>query len=280
MKHTFFAIIAFTFASVAANAQVDVKKDTTSRKDRKEISISNHGIHIGKHADSAKKANRKSESTIGLDLGINMIQDNTNYSDPGVQQYLANIPASKRNADLFKQNGGLKPLNVNIYWYRSFRLLKTKGQKITLNTGLGLQLYNFRFDNSITYTKDPSSIIMDTVKFEKNKLGMNFLNIPLSFTFKTRLHSSVDGKKSTWLVYGAGITAGYNISTWTKQKSDERGKVKKHDQFSFSNYNICATAEFGIDDVIRLYGTYQINSMYDNGLDQHPVCIGIKLIGI
>lgn len=280
MKHTFFAIIALLFATGTANAQVEVKKDTTSRKERKEVSISNHGIHIGKHVDSAKKANRKSESTIGLELGINMIQDNTNYSDPSVINYLAGVPASKRNSSLFNQNGGLKPMNVNISYQRSFRLLKTKGQKINVTTGLGMQIYNFRYDNNITYTKDPYTIISDTVKFSKNKLGVNYLNIPLSFTFKTKLHSSVDGKKSTWLVYGFGVSGGYNISAWTKQKSDERGKVKKHGDFEINPFNACATAEFGIDDVIRLYGSYQLTSLYTNGLDQHPVCFGVKLIGI
>lgn len=281
MKYTFFAIVAFILSTASVMAQDSEKKDDKS-KHRKEVSVSNRGIHIGKQMDSVQRANRRTESRITMDLGINMLQDNSNYSSASVNSYLANIPADKRNSSLFNQRGGLKPLNVNIYYLWSFRMVKARGQKINISTGLGLQLYNFRYDNNITYTKDPSSIIMDSVKFSKNKLGMDYLNIPVMLTFKTRLHTSSDGKKSTWLVYGAGITGGYDIAAWTKQKSDERGKVKRHDDFSFNPFNACVTAEFGIDDVIRFYGSYQLTSMYkdETGLDIHPVSFGVKLIGI
>ena len=280
MKYTISAVIAFLFAMATATAQDTTSKAITPKKARKEVSISNHGIYIGKSDSAAKSDDKKHKGTIGLDLGINMIQDNTNYSDASVNSFLAGVPASKRNSSLFNQNGGLKPMNVNLSYLYTFRLLKTRGQKINFTTGLGMQIYNFRYDNNITYTKDPYMIVTDSVKFSKNKLGVNYLNVPLSFTFKTKLHSTDDGKKSTWLVYGFGVTGGYNISAWTKQKSDERGKVKKHGNYEINPFNACATAEFGIDDVVRLYGTYQLTSLYTNGLDQHPICVGIKLIGI
>lgn len=277
MKYTFFAIAALILGTLTATAQ-----DTTAHKEnrKKELSISNKGIYLGA-ADSAKsrEAKRRWVGSISMDLGVNFLQDNTNYTDPRVISYLSNVPADKRNADLFSLRNS-KSINVNLYWMKTFRALRGEKQKINISTGLGLQLYNFRYDNNITYTKDPSAIIMDTVKFTKNKLGMDYLNVPLMFNFKTRLHHSADSKKSTWLVYGVGITAGYNISTWTKQVSGERGKVKQHDDYNFNPFNSCLTAEIGIDDVIRFYGTYQWTNLYNNGIEQHPISIGIKIAGI
>ncbi len=93
-------------------------------------------------------------------------------------------------------------------------------------------------------------------------------------TGKTRLH------KSTWLVYGAGVSVGYRLSAWNKQVSDERGKVKTRGNFDLMDYNTCLTAEFGVEGVIRFFASYQLTSLYDNGIDQKPICVGVRLSGI
>ncbi len=281
MKSTFCTIAAAVVLLLTGNVQAQTAVKDTSKKHT--ITISNEGIFLT-NSDTSKAAKAKLDNKIWttnvvMDLGTNFLVDNTNYNDPGVNSYLSHIPETKRNADLFSLRQS-KSINVNLYWLRSFKALNTKNQRIIISSGLGLQLYNFRFDNNITYTRNPSSVIIDTIGFTKNKLGLDYLNVPLMVTFKTRIHQSASGKKGLWLVYGAGITAGYNISTWTKQKSAERGKVKMHDDFNFNSFNSCVTAEIGIDSIIRLYGSYQLTSLYNNGIDQHPVSIGIKILGI
>ncbi|MES2703211.1 MAG: hypothetical protein V4649_11255 [Bacteroidota bacterium] len=286
MKRTFCAIAAIAgllFATTLHAQEQTGGEPAKKKKKHTSISISNKGIRMEK-TDSAKgstvgklatkeEENRFTTSIAMVDLGINMIEDNTNYSDPAVQSYL-NVPVGNRNTTLFDLKAN-KSVNVNIYpWMVKFAAVKTHGQRIYISSGLGLQLYNFRYENNISYTRSPAGVIMDTVSFTKNKLGLDYLNLPLMVTFKTRLF------KDRWLVYGAGITEGFRIASWTKQKSSQRGKVKIHDDFELADFNTCLTAEFGIEGILRFYASYQLTSLYEKGLDQHPFCFGFRFSGI
>ena len=229
-----------------------------------------------------KESNREKDKTEGdfdthwgiLDLGFNTIADNTNYNSPAAKAFL-NVPASKQNASLFDLRNG-KSINVNIYpFMETFYALKRKNQKINISTGIGLQLYNFRYENPISYTRNPNSVVLDATTFKKDKLAFDYLNVPLMITFKTRIH------KDRWLVYGAGITGGYCIASWTKQEWGG-GRAKLHDNFGFSNFNACLTGEIGISDGIRLYGSYQLTNMFENrtGMNQHPISFGFRFFAI
>ena len=288
MKNSFFALIALLMLlSGKAMAQ---DADNTEHKKKHEVTISNHGISI--HAiDSAVKAaeknappkrDKKWTNNMSLDLGTNFIKDNSNYSSAAVKNYLA-VPAAQQNAALFNLKQ-VSSINVNFYpLMESYRTLKTPGQKIYITTGLGFQFYNFRYENNITYTRSPSTVINDSLKFSKNKLGIDYMNVPLMLTFKTRIaRNEAKPKDDTWLVYGFGITEGLNVSTWSKQISGELGKVKVHNGFNTAGFNTCITAEIGVDDIIRFYGSYQVTSLYNSatGLDVHPFSVGIRISGI
>lgn len=209
-----------------------------------------------------------------LDLGFNTIADNTNYNSPAVKTFL-NVPASRQNSSLLDLRQA-KSINVNIYpFMETLYALKRKNQKINISTGIGLQLYNFRYENPVTFTHSPNTVVLDTVSFKKDKLAFDYLNVPLMITFKTRLH------KDKWLVYGVGITAGYSIATWTKQEAGGH-KMKLHDDFGFSNFNSCLTGEIGLSNTVRLYGTYQLTNMFgaSTGMNQHPISFGFRFFAI
>lgn len=269
MKWTYFLLIAVLISSSAfAQDEDDAKEDD---KERHSVSISNKGIDI----DSKNKEEKVLEANFAmLDLGFNMLMDNTNYSSAAARNFL-NVDASMQNEDLFNLRTG-KSINVNIYpAMLQYRLLKTKGQKVYLSTGVGLQMYNFRFDKDISYVNiTKPEVIMDSADFSKNKLGFTYLSVPLMFTFKTRL------VEDNWLIYGFGVTGGYRIASWTKQKSALRGKDKNHDKFNFNDYNACVTAEIGLEGYFRLYASYQVTALHENALDQHPFCIGLRFMGI
>lgn len=279
------AIILVTFLNNTANAQTDTTKKPFNGPTTISISIPN-GIELKKCDTSSKKALTKEEKEkkkeeddkkfktymTMMDLGLNVLDDKTNYQSAGVKNYM-HVPAGQQNGSLFNLRQW-KSINVNIYPVMCrFRLLKTSGQRIYFSTGLGLQLYNFRYEQPINYSKD-HYVSLDTISIGKNKLGMDYLNVPLMFTFKTKI-----GKKD-WLVYGAGLTEGYLISSWTKQVSGARGKVKVHDGFDFADFNTCVTAEIGLEDRFRFYASYQLTSMYKNDLDQHPFSFGVRISGI
>jgi len=285
MKITFCAIAA-TACLLSANT-VFAQTDSTKTKHKKHtltITFPN-GIQINNAGDSSSKSftdslkdksdkdDKKFKTNMTmLDLGINILQDKTNYQDPAVKNYL-HVPAGQQNASLFDLRQG-KSINVNIYPFMfRYRLLKTGGQRIYLTTGLGLQLYNFRYEQPLTYTRSHFVDLANT-NFHKDKVALDYLNIPLMLTFKTKLYSD------NWLVYGGGITGGYRIASWTKQESGMYGKVKVHDAFDFADFNSCVTAEIGIDDMFRFYGSYQLTNLYSNALNQHPVSFGIRFSGI
>ncbi len=286
MKHTLFiaAVVAGLFGTQYAHAQ-DAAGETTKKK-KHTITISNQGISVDESEDSVKlqagkvKSKHKEEQAgkfyskfSMLDLGVNMLNDATVYSDPTVANYL-NVPAAKRNENLFDLKPS-KSINVNIYPVMvKFLALKTGGQRLYISSGLGFQVYNFRYEENLTYTKSPNGIVIDSVNFRKNKLAVNYLNIPLMVTGKTRLY------KDKWLTYGVGASAGYRASSWNKQISEERGKQKTHGNFDLTDYNACLTGEFGFDGVLRFYASYQLTPLYNNGIEQHPICVGLRIGGI
>ena len=285
MKRTFCALIAIAgilFADTLM-AQENSAKDSTAKKHHRSLVISNKGVKIvttdsikskvGKiENDGEKEENDFSLSYAMLDIGINILRDNADYSSASVKKFL-NVPASMQNSSLFDLRQG-KSINVNINPVMvGFKALKTHGQRIYISTGLGFQFYNFRYESPITFTKNPSGVILDNVTFKKDKLAMDYLNIPLMLTFKTRLHGD------EWLVYGFGITEGYRIASWTKQESGTRGKVKVSDAFGLADWNTCITGEFGVEGIVRFYASYQVTSMFGNGLDQHPVSFGFRIGG-
>ncbi len=268
-------ILALTLLITSATAQEE-------KKDKKSVSImlGPDGLKVD---DNTKKVTHDKAIDVtfaGVDLGINSLIDKTIYPNPvpfAGTGYL-NIPGGSQNKNLFDLRTG-KSINVNIWpVLAKVKLLKTNNQKIYLSTGVGLQIYNFRYSNPLEYVNNPiPSIGWDSfTTYKKNKLTVEYLSVPLNLTFKTRMVNKL------WLVYGVGITGGYRVNSYTKQVSDTYGKQKDHGNFGLGNFNSTVTAEFGLDNYFRLYASYQLTNMYDVGayLEQHPFCIGIRLGGI
>ena len=258
------------------------KADST--KKGRVISLDVNGIYIGsKKPDSAK--NEKFLVQWGMvDLGFNRIDDKTNYSNSsGAFNSLYGIGTDPNalyeapSSAPFKLNEG-KSINVNV-WIANTRLRLADGenQKLFFTSGIGLQMYNFRFDSRIMYKADPNThleTIASDLDIQKNKLGFTYAAIPVGLLAKTRI------TPKRWLVYGASITGGYRLASWTKLKTAQNGKDKNHDPFNFSDFNACVMAEVGIDDVIRLYGSYQLTPLSSGPLNQHPFAIGVRFFGL
>jgi hypothetical protein len=290
MKNTCCAIVAIAILLSASKlfAQTDSTKKSKQRYNltitvpggvsiqKKDSAMSKAGAirdkDPGQMGESKKDHVFKTGITI-VDLGINVLKDNTNYANAAVKTFL-HVPAARQNASLFDLRQG-KSINVNVYPLMiRFKALHTSGQRIYLSSGLGLQLYNFRFEQPLTYTRNPTGVtVYDSSSFKKDKLAMDYLNVPLMFTFKTRLN------KNNWLVYGGGLTEGYRLDSWTKQVIGSN-KDKQHDAYGLADFNTCVSAEFGIEGMFRFYATYQLTSLYTNGLDQHPFSFGIRFTGI
>jgi hypothetical protein len=297
MKRIHIIIIALLLSQVAMGQSKST--DTTASKQKRGIYINlgNGGVKFG--TDSSRFAKKRAYATatvhdstrmaakskskfeshfVLLDLGINVLQDNTNYNSTSAQKMLAGVDPSRRNSSLFDLRTS-KSINVNLWLYmEEWKAVQTKNQAISFITGIGLQFYNFRYDNPLSYTKQ-NTIYLDNINFKKDKAAIDYLTVPLMVNFKTRLWGNSKDHKN-WLVYGAGITEGLRVVSWTKQRSIEYGKVKLHDDFGFQDFNTCVTGEIGLDGYIRFYGSYQLTSLYKDGLDQHTICIGVRFLGI
>jgi hypothetical protein len=260
-----------------------VAQEKKESKSSEAIVLKTDGIRYEKDTKGTKKEKGIDVTFAAVDLGINTLQDNTDYTTAAVKNQLQ-VTQYQRNSSLFDLRTE-KSMNVNIWPVMGkARLLKSPNQKIYLSTGIGLQIYNFRYSTGIDYVPNgptlqstvSSPITYDTMQFRKNKLVVNYLSVPLNITFKTKMANKL------WLVYGFGITGGFRINSYTKQVSDIRGKQREHGNFNLNNFNSTVTAEFGLDNYFRLYASYQLTNMYNttSGLDQHPFCIGLRFGGI
>ena len=65
-----------------------------------------------------------------------------------------------------------------------------------------------------------------------------------------------------------------------KQKStdfDGNNIKKNHDMFNTNRFQMSLQAEIGLTNMFTLFGTYQLNSLFKDGLVQQPISIGLRL---
>jgi hypothetical protein len=200
-----------------------------------------------------------------VDLGFANVNDQTNYgaiTAPG-----GYFPGgSKGQMDL--RTG--KSVNVNL-WFFMQRINLVK-HAVNLKYGLGLELNNYRYESNIRYQFEPRDFIntdAQVTKFDKNKLAADYITVPVMLNF------NFTPKKKRGYGLSAGVSAGYLYTARQKLISDERGKEKIKNDFNLEPWKISAIGELNLGTV-RFYGSYAMNSMFRNGLDQTPYNVGIR----
>jgi hypothetical protein len=220
--------------------------------------------------DSSIKVHRHryhSESNVStdwlrIDFGFNNYTDNTNYSSPATQ---ALSPGATSNR--FSIRNG-KSINFNLWFFmQKVNLYK---HMVNLKYGLGIETYNFRYQNNIVYRQNPLVIVEDTLNYTKNKLATDFLTVPLLLNFNLQPH------RSNPIGFSVGMSAGYLYSSRQKLVSDKYGKHKTHSDFNLEPFRFAYIAEINLGP-IGLYGSYSVRSMYKYGLDMTPYAIGIRI---
>ena len=203
-----------------------------------------------------------------VDLGFANVKDETMYGSAAANNYLKTTrpgEAAFNKNDLDLRSG--KSSNVNI-WIFMQRLNITKGV-LNLKYGLGLEMFNYRYESNISYHKNPAYIFRDSINFSKNKLYTGYLTIP----FMVNLNTHPGQKKG--LSISAGVSAGYLVASRNKQISDERGKTKTRGDFDLEQFRLAYIGELGLGPV-RLFGSYSMNPLHQNGLKQYPYSMGIR----
>jgi len=206
-----------------------------------------------------------------MDLGFANWRDQTDYASAQAGNYFKVLrPADGPvNQNSFKLING-KSSNVNIWFF--MQKLNVVKHVVNLKYGLGLEMYNYRFDTRLSFRKDPEPFVFnDSIAFTKNKLYVEYLTIPLMININT----TPDSRRG--LSFSAGISAGYLLNSRNKQVSGERGKQKIKGDFNFEPWRIATVAEVGLGPV-RLYGSYSLNRLQKDvtRVEQYPYTVGIR----
>ena len=97
-------------------ANLTFAQDTTAKKKGKYFfSVGSDGIKTGREDSSKAHRDREDKFSIHwgvLDLGINSLQDKTNYNSATTQNFL-HVDPTVKNGNLFNLNQG-KSINVNM----------------------------------------------------------------------------------------------------------------------------------------------------------------------
>ena len=164
-----------------------------------------------------------------------------------------------------------KSTNVNI-WVVTQKL-NLYQHKINLKYGLGVEMFNFRFDKPISFREDiVNNIKMDVVSFTKNKLLVKYLTIPLQINFSP----NPTNKKGFYA--SIGMSAGYLWNAKNKQISGERGKEKFRGNFNLNDWRFATIGELGLGSV-RLYGSFANNNLFNKNqsfIDMQPFAVGLR----
>ena len=198
-----------------------------------------------------------------IDMGFSGFNDKTDYASAEAQAF-----APGATEDWFDIKSG-KSRNVNI-WFFMQRLNIIK-HVVNLKYGLGLELNNYFFDDeSIRFQKNPTLVVMDNALkgAKKNKLAADYLTVPLMVNF------NFTPERRNGFGFSAGISAGYLYSARQKVKfSDD--KVKVHNDFDLQDWKLSYVGEINLG-LVKLYGSYAFQSMWERGLDHTPFNAGLR----
>lgn len=204
-----------------------------------------------------------------IDLGFSNYKDKTPSMVNALNGMNTNATNTVTPQSLSLNNR--KSTNVNI-WVVQQKINLIKHQ-INLKYGVGFEMYNFRFDNPVSFrTNEPGFIKIDDLPFSKNKLFVNYLTVPVQLNFQP----NPENNKS---FYGSiGLSAGYLIRARNKQISAERGKEKFNGNFNLNDLRYAVIGELGVGG-IRLYGSSGLSNLFNKKLtnfDLEPFAIGVR----
>src|SRR4030095_4531714 len=228
--------VIYTVAALMLTVSGFAQKDTTKPSEPDTIKVGNFVIiKKNKSSNTYDTSNKNSQILVDIgssegsyhhhrslistnwlifDLGFANWRDKTVYGSPEANEYLnAQGGAHFTSSDLDLKNS--KTSNVNIWLF--MQKLNVIDHVVNLKYGIGIEMYNWRYETNITYHKNPAYIFRDTVEFSKNKLATDYVTIPFMINIDPFTH------RRQSLSFSVGISVGYLYNSRNKQVSDERG---------------------------------------------------------
>ncbi|ULQ56176.1 PorT family protein [Flavihumibacter rivuli] len=272
-KTTLLALVCF--AATIGRAQTDTTQVTPPAGDTMRIGniiiLKNGGpnrgsdINVNIYKKGSQKSSNVTTNWLLFDFGFNNYVDNTNYGSAAAQAF---APGSNENWFNLRNS---KSVNVNIWFF--MQRLNLINHVVNLKYGLGLELYNFRYEENIRFTKNPPSVYKDEeIQYSKNKLATDYVTVPLMLNFNFTPNKPND--RSFGL--SVGVSGSYLYSSRQKYVSDETGKDKTKGNLGLNDWKLAYIGEVQLGPV-KLYGSYATRSMFKDGLDQTPYAVGLRI---
>ncbi len=198
-----------------------------------------------------------------FDIGFN------SYSD-------RNFITGSEGDDSFLNLNTSKSVNVAVYPFAgTFRL--TYSPWLNLQTGLGIDWGNYRFEDSWTIANVNGQTVpyQITEDLSKTKLVTVYMNIPLMLKFNIPIGGSF--RNNFYL--SAGVIGGLKLGSHTKIKYENGGsKEKDHDSFNLNLLRYDLTLRAGYRG-IGLFVNYQMSPMFekDKGPKLYPYSAGLSV---
>lgn len=253
---------------IIKNSKEQDEEDSLKREERRKY----RNIDIEFNANPRKRQLKNVSTNWWIfDLGFANYRDQTNYGFAQAGSYLRVIrPADGLVGESSNALNISKSSNVNIWVF--MQKLNLINHKLNLKYGLGYEMYNFRYERSLSYRNNPSNFIFnDSINFSKNKLYVAYATVPLMLNFQ----SSPEKRRSFSM--SAGVSVGYLVGARNKQISSQRGKEKINSTFDLEPFRLAAIGEIGFGPV-RLYGSYSFNQLHKSStrMEQYPYALGIR----
>ncbi len=164
-----------------------------------------------------------------------------------------------------------KSSNVNLWIVQQkFNIYQ---HKINLKYGVGLEMFNFRFEKPISFREDVVGYLKyDDVSFTKNKLLVKYLTVPVQISFKP------NPNLRRGFYASVGMSAGYLLNAKNKQISEANGKQKYAGNFNLNDWRVATIGELGVGP-IRLYGSYGMTNLFNKSqvlFDMQPFALGLR----
>jgi hypothetical protein len=278
MKKIYFSL-AFTLSILFANAQYDTLKigslemsKTVNAGSKSWKEIINSGdlknVKFEIHKEIKKPTSQLETNWFAFDLGFANYLDETKYAEnktltnPAIGYPLTKFKMALKNS---------KSTNVNIWVLQQKYNFKYPG--VYLKYSLGLEMFNFRYENAINYRKnEPMFIFLTDSTYEKNKLLTTYISAPIQIGYDYKLNNS------KILGVSGGLILGYLYSATNKQISRSLGKEKYSGDFSLRDMRMAGIFEIRIDK-LKFFGTASLTNMLDKmptNQSLYPYSFGLR----
>ncbi|HEY8401023.1 MAG TPA: porin family protein [Cytophagaceae bacterium] len=175
----------------------------------------------------------------------------------------------------------LRSKAVNFYYLYNIKLV---GKKLTLSPGFGVGLENYNFEKDLLFQVNNKSMVpvVDTFSnrnYEKSKIALTYLDIPLELRFQT------SDKDSKAFKIAVGAKAGLLVKASGKVKYEQDGidfKEKVAHSFFLNNFRYGLTGRIGYGH-IQAFAYYSLSELFEKDKwpqgygDVTPFIIGIAL---